>query len=113
MFQFLYEADAAMALVLAAEKRLRGIFNVAGPNPLPLSMIARETGRTPVPVPQPLLTRMLGRFGLPYLPRGALDHIKFPILVDASAFKKATGFAHEVDEVETLRRFRALTPELL
>ena len=113
LFQYLYEDDAAEALALAVEKGPRGIFNVAGPNPLPLSFIARGTGRTPVPVPEPLLRRMLGRFGLPYLPRGAVDHIKFPIVVDGSAFRKATGFAHGVDEVETLRRFRALTPELL
>jgi len=108
LFQFLYEADFATAIVLAVEKRPRGIFNVAGPPPMPLSTIARETGRTPVPVPEPLLKAMLGRFGFPSLPRGALEHIKYPVVVDASAFIKATGFKWDVDEVETLSRYRAL-----
>jgi UDP-glucose 4-epimerase len=112
MFQFLYEADAVAAIVLAVEKKQRGIFNVAGPNPLPLSTIIKETGRVPLPLPEPLLTRMMGRFGLPELPRGALEHIKFPILVDAKAFRQATGFHHEVDEVETLRRYHALDLEV-
>jgi UDP-glucose 4-epimerase len=108
LFQFLYEADAVEAIVLAAEKRLRGIYNVAGARPLPLSTIVRESGRTPVPLPEPLLTRLLGRFGLPSLPRGALDHLKYPVVVDAGAFRKATGFNFDVDEVETLRRYRVL-----
>ncbi len=79
-----------------------------GPAPVPLSTIARETGRTPIPVPEVVLKAMLGRFGFPSLPRGALEHIKFPVVVDASAFKKATGFKWDLDEVETLSRYRAL-----
>jgi len=108
LFQFLYEADFAEAVVTTVEKRPKGVFNVAGPPPLPLSFIVRETGRTPVPVPEPLLTRLLGRFGFPQLPRGALEHLKYPVVVDDRAFRKATGFNHEVDELETLRRYRAL-----
>ncbi len=108
LFQFLYEADAAEAIALAVEKRPKGVFNVAGPPPLPLSVLVRQTGRTPVPVPEALLKRMFGRFGFPALPKGALEHLKFPVVVDDRAFKKATGFAYEIDELETLRRYRAL-----
>lgn len=39
------------------------------------SAMIKETGRTNVPVPSPLLVAALGRFGLPKLPHGALDHI--------------------------------------
>ncbi|MEW5852677.1 MAG: SDR family oxidoreductase [Myxococcota bacterium] len=108
LFQFLYEADAVNAIVLATEKRRAGVFNVAGPPPLPLSVIIRETGRTAVPLPEAVLSRLIGRFGFPALPRGALSHIKFPVVVDAKVFREATGFHHEIDEVETLARFRAL-----
>jgi UDP-glucose 4-epimerase len=108
LFQFLYEADFATAVALTVEKRPRGIFNVAGPSPVPLSIIARETGRTPVPVPEPIIKALLGRLGFPSLPRGALEHIKYPVVVDASEFIKATGFKWDVDEVETLSRYRAL-----
>ncbi len=60
-------------------------------------------------LPEAVLVRLLGRFGFPKLSAGALDHIKYPVVVDATAFKKATGFHAEHDEVETLRMFRELS----
>lgn len=108
LFQFLDEADAAMAIVLAVEKQLKGVFNVAGPPPLPLSNIIREAGRTPVPLPQAVVTALLGRFGFPSLPKGAVEHIKFPVVVDARRFVEATGFRYQFDEVETVRRYRGV-----
>lgn len=110
LFQFLEEDDAAAGIVAAVEKRPRGIFNVSGPAPVPLGTIARETGRTVVPVPEPVLSALLGRFGFPILPRGALAHIKFPIVVDGTAFRAATGFSHSTSEVETLKRYRRISP---
>ncbi len=100
LFHVLHEADAAAALVRAAEAEIRGVFNVAGPPPVPLSVLIRETHRQALPVPEGLLNVTLGRFGLPRLPKGAVDHIKFPIVVDASAFREATGF-EAVHPVET------------
>src|SRR5205807_2818979 len=91
LFQFLYEHDFAHAVRLTIEQQPRGIFNVAGPQPVPLSTIARATGRTPVPIPEPILERLLGRSGFPALPKGALEHIKYPLVVDATAFQKASG----------------------
>jgi UDP-glucose 4-epimerase len=110
LFQFMHEDDAAAAICLAIAKRCRGIFNVAGPQPLPLSTVVRETGRTLLPLPEALFALALGRAGLPRLPAGALDHIKYPIIVDASAFRAATGFAHAHDEVATLRAFARAFP---
>lgn len=109
LFQFLDESDAVHAIVRAVEKRPKGVFNVAGPQPVPLSTIIEATGRTAVPVPQPLLELVIGRLGFPALPKGALEHLKFPVVVDAKAFAEATGFHHQVDEVETLHRYRSLT----
>lgn len=108
LFQFLWESDAVKAIQLAIEKKPNGVFNVAGPPPLPLGTIVTETGRTPVPLPEPLINRLQGRFGFPSLPRGALEHIKFPVVVDGSIFEKELGFKFEVSEVEALRRFRAM-----
>jgi UDP-glucose 4-epimerase len=51
---------------------------------------------------------MRGRLGLPALPQGAVDHLKFPIVVDSKAFHAATAFRHEVGEVEVLRRYRRI-----
>lgn len=110
LFQFLHEDDVVTAITLALEKKVRGIFNVAGPQPVPLSVIVRETGRHVLPCPEFLLNLAIGRFGLPSLPPGALGHIKYPVVVDAAAFRAATGFTHAFDEVQTMRAFREAFP---
>lgn len=107
LFQFMHEADVARAIALSLEKKLRGVFNVCGPQPLPLSLIISHAGQEPLLVPEPLFRRLLGRFGLPKLPRGALNHIKYPVVIDGSSFRQRTGFVHERDEHATLREFRA------
>ena len=110
LFQFLHEDDLVQAIVLTLERRVRGVYNVAGPQPVPLSVIVRETGRRVVPLPEFFLSFALGRGGLPRLPPGALSHIKYPVVVDAAAFKKSTGFKFAFDERETLRSYREAFP---
>lgn len=105
LFQYIHEYDAASAIVTALESDIRGVYNVAGPPPVPLSIIVREAGRSLVPLPEMLLARLLGRFGLPRLPRGALEHVKYPVVIDDAAFREATGFAHRFDEDETIAAF--------
>src|SRR5262249_6184061 len=51
LFQFIHERDMAKAICLALDKRVRGVFNVAGPQPVPLSLVVRETGRRQVALP--------------------------------------------------------------
>lgn len=47
--------DAAHAIVRAAQRDARGMFNVAGADTLPLSRLIARSGRRDVPVPGPLL----------------------------------------------------------
>jgi UDP-glucose 4-epimerase len=110
LYHFMHERDVATAIVLALKSRIRGVYNVAGPQPVPLSVVIREAGRTQIPLPEFVFTNLLGRFGLPRLPPGALQHIKYPVVIDSAAFRKATGFAHEVSEVEAIREFRSAFP---
>jgi UDP-glucose 4-epimerase len=110
LFHFMHEEDVVGALVLALEKKPRGVFNVCGPQPVPLSVVIRETGRTNIPLPEIVFHAALGRFGLPKLPAGALEHIKYPITVDCAAFRAATGFAHTVDEKGAMRAYRDAFP---
>ena len=105
LFQYIHEYDAAGAIVTALESDIRGVYNVAGPPPVPLSIIVREAGRKLVPLPETVLARLLGRFGLPRLPRGALEHVKYPVVIDDAAFREATGFCHRFDEDETIAAF--------
>jgi UDP-glucose 4-epimerase len=107
LFQFLHIHDAARAICMALTSRIRGVYNVAGPSPVPLSLLISETGRSNLPVPEPLFPLVLGRFGLPRLPRGAVEHIKYSVVIDASTFRAATGFDAEFDEAEVMHAFRA------
>jgi UDP-glucose 4-epimerase len=107
LFQFMHDDDAADAICLALEKKLRGVYNVAGPQPSPLSAIARQAGRQPVPVPELLLKVVFGRFGLPQLPAGAVAHLKYPVVIDDSSFRAATSFNHKYDEDATIAAFRS------
>ncbi len=109
LFQFMHEEDAASAIALALEKSLRGVVNVAGPQPLPIAQIIRAAGRTAVPVPEVLFRLVIGRFGLPALPPGAVAHLKYPVVVDDSPFRTATGFAPALDENRTLEEYREHT----
>jgi len=86
---------------------VRGVFNVSGPPPLPLSVIAHAAGKRTLPVPEGLFRAMLGRFGLPELPQGAVEHIKFPIVIDSMRFKKTIGFRYTHDAEATIESFRA------
>jgi len=110
LFHVMHEDDAADAIVRALSARARGIFNVAGPQPLPLSVVAHEARRRVLPLPETLLARLVGRAGLPRLSHGALAHIKYPIVVDASLFRRETGFAHRFDELTTARSFADAFP---
>ncbi len=106
LFQILHEDDAAAAIALAVERPIRGVFNVAGPPPLPMSLVARLAGRRLVPLPEPLVRRVLGRFGFTGLPASAISHLKYPVTVDDRAFRDATGFRHERDADRAIDDFR-------
>ncbi len=110
LFQFMHESDAARAVVAALTRGLRGVYNVAGPSPMPLSNLIAEAGRDQVALPESLMPMLLGKFGLPWLPRGAFSHLKYPLVVDTRAFREQTGFIHEFDEYDTLEAFCAEQP---
>ena len=106
LFQFMHDEDVVDAITVTLSQRLRGVFNVAGPRPVPLSLLIKTAGRKSISLPEPLLDRVLGRFGLPKLPVGAINHLKFPVVVDASYFQRSTGFEHRFDEDQTMESFR-------
>jgi UDP-glucose 4-epimerase len=110
LFHFMHEHDAASAITRALEKKLRGVFNVTGGGPVPLSIVIRETGRRSLPLPEFVYAMALGRFGLPKLPEGALAHIKYPVVVDGSAFVRATGFAARFDAAKAMSDYRLAFP---
>lgn len=107
LLHFIHEDDAAAAIVTALSRKLHGVYNVSGPTPVPVATIVRAAGRRTLPVPATMIKLGLGRLALPNLPPGAIDHLKYPIVVDSEAFKRATGYEHRYDERETIDAFRA------
>lgn len=106
MIQVMHEDDLTRALGLALFDGLRGVFNVAGPGELPLSVLIREAGCVAVPVPAPVFALVRGRFGLPHVAPGAVDFLKHPCLVDGSSFREATGFEPSRDLRQTVESMR-------
>lgn len=106
LFQFMHEEDAVRALGLTLEHKLKGIFNIAGPQPLPLSVICRAVGQKALPVPAAAFASLTGRLGFSRLPKASINHLKYPVVVDDRPFREATGFSPRYDEQQTLEAFR-------
>lgn len=107
LFQFMHDEDAVTAIAAALNKQLRGVFNVAGPQPLPLSVLIRRAGSVPVPMPAAAISAVQGRLGFSKLAGGAARHLRYPIVIDGSAFAEATGWRHRFDELQCVDAFRA------
>ncbi len=95
MIQFIHEEDVAEAIALAIEKRIRGVFNVAGPGAVPMSVAIHETGGKPLALPEPFARAIISRlyhYKLYPFPPGAIDFVKYPCTLDGTRFHKETGF---------------------
>ena len=61
MVQVMHQYDVVSAIVQALEPGARGIFNLAGPPPLPLSQLIALTGRSRVAVPHFVMRNVIQR----------------------------------------------------
>jgi len=112
LFQFMHESDVGIAIENAMKARIRGVYNVTGPQPVPLSVLIKMTDREALPLPEFAFRFALGRFGLPRLPPAALSHVKYPVVIDDKPFRRATGYHHRVDEIECMRQYKNAFPIL-
>ncbi len=84
----------------------RGIFNVAGPEPLPLSHGSKILGRPTLPVPYSIADardNACGRFRLTSFPAPELDHIRYVCMVDDRRARDDLGYMPAHDAEETVR----------
>jgi UDP-glucose 4-epimerase len=105
MAQVIQEADVVRAIELALRPGIRGIFNVAGPEPVPLSHIVRILGRQRISVPYSLARvalRRLWALRLTTFPAPELDHIRYVCMVDDRRARQVLGFAPHVPLAETV-----------
>ncbi len=95
MVQVISEQDVVGAIACALAPGKRGIYNVAGPAPAPLSRIIRILGRPSLPMPYSLGRAVLKRLWslrLTSFPAPELDHIRYVCMVDDRRAKEDLGY---------------------
>lgn len=95
MIQLIHVEDVVSAIERALTPGIRGVYNVAGPSPVPLSLMFEKLGRSPIPVPEPVLKAALGAaWSLKFSdwPTPELEHIKYICMVDDAAARTILGF---------------------
>jgi UDP-glucose 4-epimerase len=106
MVQVIHESDVVRAVQLALRPSIRGIFNLAGPDPLPLSRVIKLVGRPHVPVPYSMAKMFLRRMWslrLSDFPVPELDHIRYVCMVDDGRAREELGFEPMMPIEETVR----------
>jgi UDP-glucose 4-epimerase len=106
MVQVIHESDVVRAIQLALGRSVRGIFNLAGCDPLPLSRIIKIIGRAHLPVPYSMAKVFLRRMWslrLSDFPVPELDHIRYVCMVDDARARTELGFTPATSIEATVR----------
>jgi UDP-glucose 4-epimerase len=105
MIQVVHQSDVVRVIERALLPGMRGIFNVAGPEPVPLSRIIKILGRQRLSVPYSLARMMMKRawsLRLSTFPVPELDHIRYVCMVDDRRAKDILGFVPQVGLEDTV-----------
>lgn len=100
MIQIIHVEDVVSAIERALTPGVRGVYNVAGPTPLPLSALIKMMGKRRRAVPEPLARAMLKAawsLKMSDWPVPELDHIKYVCMVDDALARRELGFEHAFD----------------
>jgi UDP-glucose 4-epimerase len=106
MVQLVHESDVVNAIHCALRPPFRGIYNIAGPEPLPLSHVVRLLGKPSIPVPYTLgkaIMKRLWSFRLSTFPAPELDHIRFVCMVDDARARAELGYEPTCSIEQTVR----------
>ncbi len=105
MVQVVHQSDVVQAIERALGEGVRGIFNVAGPDPVPLSRMIKMLGRSTLPVPHMLadgILRRMWRYRLTSFPAPELDHIRYVCMVDDRRAREQMNYAPTFGLEETV-----------
>jgi UDP-glucose 4-epimerase len=106
MVQLIHESDVVRAIGRALVPGRRGIYNVAGAEPLPLSHIVKILGKPSVPIPYTFgkaLLKRLWSLRLTTFPAPELDHIRYVCMVDDRRARHELGYEHATSIEEAVR----------
>lgn len=113
MVQLLHEDDVLTMIEAALSPGVRGVFNLAGTEPVPLSRILSILDKPVLPVPHPLFKAFLERawrYRLTSFPAPELDHIRFNTVLDTTRAQEVLKASPERTLYEILEPFRAARP---
>ncbi|MCO4761065.1 MAG: NAD-dependent epimerase/dehydratase family protein [Myxococcales bacterium] len=91
MMQVIHEEDMVSAIHAAATPGLRGIYNVTGPDALPLRRLVGLAGKKPLEMPHvlaPTIARQAWMMRLLDAPAAELEYLRFAVTVDGSRAKQ-------------------------
>ncbi len=114
MVQLIHEDDLLRFIELALRPGIRGVFNLAGTEPVPLSRILKILGKPVLPIPHPLFKAFLERawrYRLTSFPAPELDHIRFNTVLDTKRAKEELQATPDIGLYEILEPFRADVPD--
>lgn len=106
MVQVMHQDDVIGAIALALSSSARGVFNLAGPPPAPVSRVIDLAGRARLPVPHFMFRAALSRMFKVHassFPAEELDFIRYVCMVDDSRAREELGYSHAHDLTETVR----------
>ena len=95
IMQLMHEKDMLKALMLALNSQAWGIFNLAGKDTAPLSMILQALNRKTIGLPQTLLKALMTTTFFSKkssFPASELEHLKYSCLVDTTRACEILGF---------------------
>ncbi len=105
MIQCVHQDDLVHAIRLALRPGVRGIFNVGGPPPLPLSQALRILDRPTLPLPHTVAKlgiERLWRWRMTSFPAPELDFIRYVCMVDDTRARQVLGYEPRFDLEQTL-----------
>jgi len=109
MMQFIHIDDMADAIVLAYNKPVRGVFNVAPHDWVAYQHALKLCGcrRTQIPSVPPLVPKLILRtLNLRSFPSYLMAFFKYPVVIDGRAFAKEFGFTPKRPLREIFRFYR-------
>ncbi len=112
--QLIAEDDLLRYIEAAVAPGVRGVFNLASTDPVPLSRILTALGKPILPVPYPLFRGFLERawkYRLTSFPAPELDHIRFNAVLDTARAREELKTLPERSLYEILEPFRAETAD--
>jgi UDP-glucose 4-epimerase len=109
--QFVHEDDLLQVILLCLEKRIKGIFNVAGEGTVTVADMVRRLGNVYCPLPAKVMAPLnhlawiLRMTWLTEFPSPALNLMRHPWIVSSARLIRETGFTYRYDSQEAFADF--------